>query len=188
LKGRFYANIFIHFEPVGHSLRHNKKLDGIDVDNQYRQALAKGHGGHENDHEGLPAYILTGSEEAERWKKTHKKKWSPASSTTITTGSTDAHSAASAGDVESLKIIAEKEKDQLHKKDVNGWQPIHEGARGGHTDVLLFLVQNGANINERTNQGRGGSPLFYAQEAHGKRHASVKYLNSLGAQYIEPEL
>jgi hypothetical protein len=58
LKGRFYANIFIHFEPVGHTLRHhNHETDaGGDVDAKYRDALSRGAGGHENadDNNGLP--------------------------------------------------------------------------------------------------------------------------------------
>ena len=76
----------------------------------------------------------------------------------------------------------------MNAKDVNGWEPIHEGARGGHTEVLKLLVQNGVNINERTNHGLGGSPLFLAMESHGKHHSSVKYLKSIGAEYIESEL
>lgn len=186
LKGRFYANIFIHFEPVGHSLRHNQKHN-LDPDAQYEESIKNQQGGHENN-DGLPAYILKDSVEATRWRRTHVKDWEPTETTTATTGSTDAHEAAGLGDVESLKSIAKREKSQLTEKDVNGWAPIHEGARGGHTEVLKILVEHGADVNERTNHGAGGSPLYYAKEAHGKRHASVKYLESLGAKYIEPEL
>jgi lipid A disaccharide synthetase len=27
IKARYYANIFVHFEPVGHSLRHKEKME-----------------------------------------------------------------------------------------------------------------------------------------------------------------
>ena len=57
LKGRFYANIFIHFEPVGHTLRHHNHDPGHgDVDEKYRDALSRGTGGHESadDNDGLP--------------------------------------------------------------------------------------------------------------------------------------
>jgi len=188
LKGRFYANIFIHFEPVGHSLRHNSNVEKSNVDSQYREALAKGHGGHEHA-TVLPSYIVEGSNEASRWKSTHNEDWEPAEEDAMgTTGSTDAHSAANTGDVDSLNTIAKREKELLTQKDVNGWEPIHEGARGGHTDVLKLLVEHGANINERTDHGRGGSPLYLAIQGHGKRHTSVKYLQSIGAELIEPEL
>jgi len=187
LKGRFYANVFIHFEPVGHSLRHKHSFENPDVEKQYREALAKGQGGHEN-HDGLPSYIVEGSEEATRYKRSHRKSWKPSRTTSATTGSTDAHTAAQTGDVQYLEQIAKREKDQLTKQDSNGWAPIHEGARAGHTEVLKVLVKHGVNMNERTNKGKGGSPLYYATSLHGKRHASVQYLQSIGAEYIEPEL
>ena len=75
LKGRFYANIFIHFEPVGHSLRHNAKTDaGEDVHEKYRDALKRGVGGHEIDEgldDGLPPYIIPGTPEENHWRRAH---------------------------------------------------------------------------------------------------------------------
>jgi len=72
LKGRYYANIFIHFEPTGHSLRHNANIDLEDPTAKYRKALQARHGGHENaNHEGLPPYILEDSEEGRRWHQSH---------------------------------------------------------------------------------------------------------------------
>lgn len=188
LKGRFYANIFIHFEPVGHSLRHDHNVGHFNLDKDYKTAVKNGQGGHEHHSNGLPDYIMDGTDEAKRWKRSHPGNWEPTEEVETTTGSTDAHAAANVGDVESLKIIAVKEAHQLTAKDANGWAPIHEGARGGHVDVLRILVEHGADVNERTNQGKGASPLFLAIEAHGKKHAVVNYLRSLDAQYIEPEL
>jgi hypothetical protein len=72
LKGRFYANIFIHFEPTGHSLRHNANIEREDPTAMYRRALKNKHGGHENaEHEGLPPYILEDSEEGRLWHQNH---------------------------------------------------------------------------------------------------------------------
>ena len=77
LKGRYFANLFIHFEPVGHSLRHDAKLEqdeiNQDVHEKYRKAVEMGHGGHENAQsmEALPPYILPGSEEANLWAEEH---------------------------------------------------------------------------------------------------------------------
>ena len=50
LKGRYFANIFIHFEPVGHTLRHNAQ------EAAERAALGpQKNGGHENEMlDGLP--------------------------------------------------------------------------------------------------------------------------------------
>lgn len=73
----------------------------------------------------------------------------------------------------------------MHAKDENGWQPLHEGARGGHKEVVEVLVQKGANINERANFGEGGTPLWYAEEEG--HNALVEFLESLGAISIGPE-
>jgi hypothetical protein len=63
------ANIFIHFEPIGHSLRHNIKTEsGGDVDKKYRDALQRGSGGHESD---LPSYIVAGTPEEDHWRLAH---------------------------------------------------------------------------------------------------------------------
>lgn len=187
LKGRFYANVFIHFEPVGHTLRHHAKM-GTNP-NDEKEERERNHAGHEA-HSKLPAYIKEDSEEARRWRSSHgEADWVPKTTTKMfTTGSTDAHAAAGQGEVDALARIAKEEKSQLTTKDENGWEPIHEGARSGHKEVLELLIKHGANINERTNHGKGGSPLYLAKQAHGKHHASVKFLERMGAEYIEPEL
>lgn len=185
MKGNYYANIFIHFEPTGHSLRHNAKFEGgVDVDEQYRESVSRGQGGHENFHDGLPSYIKVGSDEEIRWRRSHP------SPQKAYTGQTEAHSAAAMGDLESLIKIIEKKKDMVHKKDVNGWTPIHEAARGGHVEVVRTLVERGADVNQVTGlTGEGGqSVLHLAIEHHGEDHPLVDYLMSLGAMSVGPEL
>jgi prolyl 4-hydroxylase len=73
LKGRYYANIFIHFEPTGHSLRHNAKVEGeSSVHEKYREATSRGAGGHEVDQAGgLPSYIIPGTPEEGNWRARH---------------------------------------------------------------------------------------------------------------------
>ena len=126
LKGRYFANIFVHFEPVGHTMRHHshKTTAGDDVDEKYREAQIKKMGGHENEQNGLPSYIIPGTPEEDHWRRTHpdgnkKKK-------TSGTGSTGAHSAAQQGDLETLKDEVKRKKDLVHARDVNGWQPVSE--------------------------------------------------------------
>jgi len=108
--------------------------------------------------------------------------------TTFETGSTEAHTAAQSGNLWKLKKIAEKDKSLLHKEDLNGWQPLHEGARAGHANVVEFLVQNGVDVNKRTNKGIGGTALYWAKRNNGDDHGVVKLLESLGAIDIGPEL
>ncbi len=71
LKGRYFANIFIHFEPTGHTLRHTGGDHGGDVHEKYAAAVQRRQGGHEQDHDGLPPYIKEGTMEAKRWHQRH---------------------------------------------------------------------------------------------------------------------
>jgi prolyl 4-hydroxylase len=127
MKGRYFANIFVHFEPIGHTMRHhNHKTDaGADVDQKYREALMRGSGGHENDQDGLPSYILAGTPEDDHWRRTHPSGKQPKRNS-FATGSTGAHLAAQGGDVETLKEEVKKKKDLINAKDKNGWQPVSD--------------------------------------------------------------
>jgi prolyl 4-hydroxylase len=128
LKGRYFANIFVHFEPVGHTLRHhNHETDaGEDVDEKYKIALEKGNGGHENEQNGgLPSYVKEGSPEADHWRQTHPDgRKSSGRKKSFATGSTVAHLAAQGGDIEALKQEVKKKKEAVTAKDKNGWQPV----------------------------------------------------------------
>jgi len=188
LQGRFYANIFVHFEPTGHSLRHEAKEAAAEV--------AKGpqdshkHGGHEMDlGDGLPSYVVRGSKEEERWFRSHPKhKKNGSEKDTGTTGSTPAHKFAQAGNADALEEVIGSLGHLLNAKDANGWTPLHEGARAGHEDVVKFLVDQGANLNERTTEGRGGTPLYWSIEENGEDHPVSQLLASLGALSIGPDL
>jgi len=202
LKGRYYANIFIHFEPTGHTLRHHGDIHDhdYDVDSTYRKAQAKGQGGHENDNNGLPPYLIAGSPEEKNWRYSHpnyerpkrpvneRKSALQRKMDTFATGSTLAHEAAQMGDVKMLKEIITADKSQVSQQDENGWQPIHEGARGGHEEVVKLLLKHGADMNARTNEGFGGTPLWLAEQEHGADHAVVQFLRAMGAESIGPEL
>jgi prolyl 4-hydroxylase len=186
LKGRYFANIFVHFEPTGHTLRHHNHETnaGEDVDQKYRDSMKQKLGGHENQQHdnGLPSYILTGSPESERWQQNH-----PSVGPIVTEGSTVAHKAAQNGDLGKLKIEVDAKKHLLSAKDEHGWQPIHEGARGGHIDVVRYLVENGADINAKTTV-IGGTALYYAKQEFKNDHPVVAFLESLGAVDIGPDL
>ena len=190
LKGRYFANLFVHFEPVGHSLRHNAKEAAM------RAAEGKkddhGTGGHEQEEsDGLPPYIVKGSIEEDRWRHSHPSGSSSGGNkkrkkTSFTTGSTPAHKAAQEGDAEELKNVIDKLGHLIDAKDVNGWTPLHEGARGGHVEVVKLLVEKGANINEKTKNG--GTPLYWSIEQHGEDHPVSLLLASLGGISAGPDL
>jgi len=74
----------------------------------------------------------------------------------------------------------------LEEEDVNGWRPIHEAARSGALDALIFLVEHAkVHVNARTSFGRGGTPLYYAIKTNGEDHPAVRYLKEIGAVYQE---
>jgi len=190
LKGRYFANLFVHFEPQGHSMRHHNHVTdaGEDVDAKYRDALMRGSGGHENEQDGLPSYILAGTPEEDHWRQSHPDgQRSKNKKKSFATGSTVAHLAAQGGDVESLKEEVKKKKDLVTAKDKNGWQPLHEGARGGHLDVVKYLVEAGADVNAQTGD-TGGTALYYAKQRFEADHPVVTFLESLGALEIGPDL
>mmetsp|Transcript_4822 Transcript_4822/g.7426 ORF Transcript_4822/g.7426 Transcript_4822/m.7426 type:complete len:477 (-) Transcript_4822:58-1488(-) len=189
LKGRYYANVFIHFEPEGHSLRHNAKVGNANVDEKYKKDSEKGLGGHEADQNGLPPYIIPGSPEESNWRRQHPKSRTKEKVKSFQTGTTTAHMAAQEGDLEALRTLVEGGGDHLiHAKDSNGWTPLHEGVRSGSLEVVEYLVKKGSKLNERTNSGVGGTPLWWATKEHGENSAIADLLKSMGAVSIGPEL
>jgi hypothetical protein len=149
LKGRFFANIFIHFEPV---------YDEESID--------------------IPPYILEGSAEAEAWRSR-----SPSRSTTANNdGAIRAHKLAATNNLERLKDLAEKDPGILHREDINGWQPLHEAVRAGHFGVVEYLLEHNVNVNHRTNQGGGITPLGLAIEHLYSDHPVVELLERYGAE------
>lgn len=187
MKGRYYANIFIHFEPTGHSLRHDAThKSGGDVHAGYKKAVAKQQGGHENTMTGLPSYIVKGSEMGKSWERKHRNNERSSKTGSFQTGSNAIHVAARTGDMNGLEEVVSVMSHLINETDSNGWTPLHEGARGGHIDVVRILVHHDADINALTKQGK--SALYIAEEKHGKDHAVVSLLESLGALSIGPEL
>lgn len=96
LKGRFYANIFIHFEPY----------DGFGEDS-----------GNVTDG-GLPPYILPGSPEEEVWKEDHPFGWSKAGDLSIV------HQYVRDGRLDQFKELAALDTRALYFADEYGWQPV----------------------------------------------------------------
>lgn len=107
LKGRFYANIFIHFEPTGKPLHA--------TNNDYLADIEK--------LDGLAPYVIPGSPEEANWRRNNPGGWNkPSPSAPIQqVHSPEGHHAAQQGDVDRLENLARKTPKALHAKDVNGW-------------------------------------------------------------------
>lgn len=172
LKGKYFANIFIHFEPTGRPL-HDKSDDYLDTLDSF-----------------FPPYLLPDSPGADEWARKNPQGWKkPSPSAPIQQiNSPEGHYAAAHGDLSRLESVLQKDRRLLHKKDNNGWMPLHEAARGGHKDAVEFLIKNGADMDARTGRtGKGSSPLNLALAFHSPDHEVCKFLQSLGASNLPDE-
>jgi len=181
LKGKFYANVFIHFEPLE---PYAEQQEGSPVETT----------GHPYD---LPLYIQEGSVEAKSWRKNnpdfrrskeHSDYYNVKKLDTILNedaNRTTAHRAAAEGN---LRLIEKHSDEFIHKQDSNGWGPIHEAVRAGHTEIVKYLIGRGVDKNVGTNRGLGFSPLKLARSYLGEEHGLVKYLIDIGSASFGPDL
>lgn len=62
-------------------------------------------------------------------------------------GRTDLHVAAAAGDVDEVeRLLGNQHTDLMTVRDANGWQAIHEAARGGHLDVVRYAFRYDSDL------------------------------------------
>jgi ankyrin repeat protein len=79
-------------------------------------------------------------------------------------------------------------------QDENDWQPLHEAARAGNVDVMRLLLEiDGSqrrtirlkvDINARTNDNRGCTALWLAEQNHGAESAASQVLRNNGGVSI----
>jgi prolyl 4-hydroxylase len=182
LNGSYYANLFLHFEPFSYTVSLEQKMQmaaqqpnsgtkaakKLSSKELFEQAAAKQDTYTNNELEGdtLPHYIEAGTQQAMQWLQDyvfHRLEPKKKKAFRRTSGVKEAHMVAASGDLEELKNIAAEDPESLQAGDSNGWKPIHEAARSGRTNVIEYLVEEGADVNERTNDGKGGSPLWWAE-------------------------
>lgn len=205
LKGRFFANCFLHFEPIGYSseLKHRMEKTQSTRD-KYETAFAQQQQQHQqnsqqktrhNDrrlvHRTLPSFIQERTVEASRWRQEFvffrveiAQPWTKPK----TPGANNAHMSAARDDVDRMREIASTDPASLLAADINGWTPFHEAARGGNVNAMLYLLhEHNVDVNERTNKGRGGSPLWWAEQELPDGHLALDVLRQHGAVAIPPE-
>ena len=149
------ANVFVHFEPIG-------PLGEQIVLNP-----------------DLPQYIIRGSEQEQHWRLENRKGYKLQSP--ITEGTTSLHHAAFKGNAASVERLLNENPNEIHKRDGNGWAPIHEAVRSGSIETIKVLLKHGADINMATN-GNVMTPLYWAIEIHGEDHPVVSFLKQNGAK------
>ena len=215
-QGKTYSNVFVHFEPAGHCSRHMERMKASsllkeDTDELYKRSqrkqrlisalkkkemAAKEKSSSGGNSEGgvetvkfrateIPFYVPSHYKSSSRWKQEIEYKKNVHDMKRAVPNNR-ANDLASWGDLVTLKKLAQDDKSILFQGDSNGWQPIHEAARAGRTEVIKYLIEEGANVNVRTNFGRGASPLWWAEERNGYNHESASVLRKAGAKRIGP--
>ena len=245
LKGRFYANIFVHFKPVDHDTINEEEMAarsraaaGVGLSTHLangvkklfsRSQPEKKIGGHEQSNhdesevqrhrdiidaeavvETKTRKVSKGEEEEKEEEAAPMEESEEAASEEAAEeaavqaaqddivleekdkrdGRTVLHIAAGRGDLKAvqriLKVVVEgvpSDSNILHARDANAWQAVHEAARGGHLDVLRFLLDQGADVGAQTSGG--GSVLYWARRNLQDNHPLVQYLEDTGAPYTE---
>jgi ankyrin repeat protein len=87
--------------------------------------------------------------------------------------------AAAEGNLQLVRSMLSTDPTLLHAADENYWQALHEAIRGGRTSVVKFLVEEGAELDWKVNNG--GNALWLAKQTLASNHDIVKYLQSVGA-------
>eukprot|EP01102_Stenamoeba_stenopodia_P007357 TRINITY_DN2063_c0_g1_i2.p1 TRINITY_DN2063_c0_g1~~TRINITY_DN2063_c0_g1_i2.p1 ORF type:complete len:227 (-),score=42.57 TRINITY_DN2063_c0_g1_i2:19-699(-) len=67
------------------------------------------------------------------------------------------------GRLDYLDEEVSKDKSLVHKKDCQGWTPLHLASCKGHHKIVSYLVANGADIHQRTDLKT--TPLHLAAES-----------------------
>jgi len=199
MRGRFFANIFVHFEPLG-SFRKDQSDFSSEVLYQ-KEAI-------ESMDAGLPPYVIPGSRWESEWRNDNPDGWillendmmgaissndlrvvdnlyiqSPESIHVLDEqGASGLHIAASSGHLEMTKYLYNRNVD-ANAVDHNGWSPLHEAVQGGYLEIVKFFYENNVDINLTTGDEKGdNSALDLAREVHGENSAIYQFLFEIGAK------
>ena len=169
---------------IGGHEQHNHNIEDI---RRHQQEIEDEDEGHKDDKEGSQEENENEVEEEDEELSEQDYK----------DGRTMLHIASGLGDIETVKKIlnvvvidggsaldalnssSSSSSDIIHSRDINGWQAIHEAARGGHLDILEYLVNRGADLSAKTKQGE--TPLWWAREAFPEGHLVIAYLEGVRA-------
>lgn len=163
MKGNFFANCFIHFEP----------LEPIEGESLYDPEL------------DIPPYILSGTQLAKTWIGKNPEGWKGKF-----IGKADRleylRTEVIYGSTERFRALVELDPKDLHEEDDNGWTVLHEAARAGRLDMLKVILEKGIDKDLQTRHRV--SPLNIAREYLDEDHELIEYLESIGAKNMSPYL
>jgi prolyl 4-hydroxylase len=152
LNGSHFANIFVHYEPLDHAEMNRAAAAHMNIPSGVRRS----------------DYDAEEEEEEEDPEEVRRDVEFRA-----------LHLAAAKNDYGTVKRLLEHDLSLVRRKDNNGWEPLHEAARSGHTGMVKFLVDHGADIGSLTNHGE--SALWWAKRTLSPGHSTISYLEGIGA-------
>jgi prolyl 4-hydroxylase len=155
LKGKYYANIFVHFEPLG-------PPKGSTIPYKF------------DEENPLPPYLLADHPWVDDWRSQFPNGWSALESAVELT---------QRGDLKALRYLAEVNPNRLAETDGTPaeWQSIHEAARNGQLDIIKFLVEeNEIDVNTPSKVTGAVTPLAIAMNHLKSDHPVIEYLIEMG--------
>jgi len=156
MRGDFFANLFIHFEP-------------------YAPKEGKSSYDPNND---IPPYLVNGSEWEKEWRMANPNGWK-------SKRNEDLRTLVIQGNVMEVEARASDNPEYLHEADVNGWTVLHEAVRVGKLEMVKLLLAHGADKDLLTKTGVSPLNIAreYLQPTE---HELIQFLESIGAKDVSP--
>jgi ankyrin repeat protein len=92
------------------------------------------------------------------------------------------------GQLQTVADLLLTNKELVLDTDINGWTALQFAVRAGHLELVKLLFMNGAELNHRTNGGKGCSTLYLAEKYHGENHRVAAFLRNNGGQSVASQL
>ncbi len=88
--------------------------------------------------------------------------------------------AAKSGNVMAIALFLEEDRSLISATDTDGSTPLHCATWKGHTEVVAFLLERGADVNAVNNNDHWGTTPLHAA-AHANQRAIAELLIANGA-------
>jgi prolyl 4-hydroxylase len=98
------------------------------------------------------------------------------------------HTAVHEGQLQTVSDLLLTNKELVLDTDKNGWTALQFAVRAGHLELVKLLFKNGAELNHRTNAGKGSSTLYLAEKYHGENHQVTAFLRNNGGHSVASQL
>jgi len=152
MRGKYYANTFIHFSPLGPPPGVSPSTDT-----------------------SLPPYLIPDSSWIPEWKAKNPNGWKLQENPIKMVERNDLKAIRYVGSFNASQLLLEDDGTAAK------WKAIHEGARQGYVEILQYLIDElGANPNEPCRVTGLPTPLAIVHKFRGADDPAAVYLESVG--------